>query len=277
MFNAKSPVKGSAGLSFRLPSPSKPFAIHSPHNGMVNSMVFQFDDTKENYPSPAKNDKTLKIDPTMSPSALRLDTTTPRLLETPRLQGLFTPGGNINTAPLPSPSPRTQVELTKLAALVSSPKAKTGPVRRKRGTKGKKCSTPGCQSRAQSRGLCKNHGGGARCQYPGCTKSSQGGGRCRTHGGGQRCSVAGCTKGTQRNGLCYVHGGVQRCQRVGCMKKDRGNGFCISHGGGRRCTILGCSRPVRKGNACQLHAEEGSGNSPKNATIPNKAVWQTKI
>jgi hypothetical protein len=143
-------------MNFRLPSPSKPFVIHSPHNGISNSFVFPFDDAaaKENAYSPAKPASQLKIDPTMSPGGLRLDSNTPKLLETPRIHGLFTPGGNINTGPLPSPSPRTQVELTKLAALVATPTNK--PPARKRSSKGKKCSTPGCTSRAQSRGLCKS-------------------------------------------------------------------------------------------------------------------------
>lgn len=120
-------------------------------------------------------------------------------------------------------------------------------------SRSKDCMIDGCARRAQSRLLCKAHGGGARCQYMDCTKSSQGGGFCRSHGGGKKCKVFGCMKGTQRAGLCYQHGGIRRCIQEGCQKKDRGNGYCISHGGGKRCELEDCNRAVRKNNRCRAH------------------------
>ena len=74
--------------------------------------------------------------------------------------------------------------------------------------RGKPCDSHGCGRRAQSRGHCKLHGGGARCKFiGGCSKSSQGGGYCRSHGGGKKCVFLGCCKGQQRNQFCFQHGG----------------------------------------------------------------------
>ncbi|KAF4314881.1 hypothetical protein BBO99_00009674 [Phytophthora kernoviae] len=64
----------------------------------------------------------------------------------------------------------------------------------------------GCVKAAQSRGMCKAHGGGVRCRVDGCAKSSQGDGFCRSHGGGRRCGhPSGCSKWAQRNGMCMAH------------------------------------------------------------------------
>ncbi|OQR83590.1 hypothetical protein ACHHYP_14533 [Achlya hypogyna] len=66
----------------------------------------------------------------------------------------------------------------------------------------------GCTSTAQSKGVCKVHGGRVACRAPGCKKNNQGGGFCRAHGGGQRCKFNGgghCPKWAQRQSMCIAH------------------------------------------------------------------------
>jgi hypothetical protein len=120
--------------------------------------------------------------------------------------------------------------MEELAALHSS--EGTSNKKRARPRNMKKCTVPGCESYARSRGLCKAHGGGKRCKNPGCSLSDQGGGFCIRHGGGKRCQVEGCMKSAQSRRFCKAHGGGARCKVAGCQKSSQGGGCCRTHGGG---------------------------------------------
>lgn len=129
------------------------------------------------------------------------------------------------------------------------------------------CSKAGCQRYAQTKGLCKTHGGGIRCKEPGCFKVAQTGGRCRRHGGARPCRFAGCEVGAQRDGLCSSHGGIRRCSFAGCSKNDRGGGLCAEHGGGTRCRLEGCSGARRHSGLCGKHYQQRPSVS---AALPAK-------
>lgn len=118
------------------------------------------------------------------------------------------------------------------------------------------CIFEGCDRVAQSKELCKLHGGGLVCTHTGCKNQRQSNGRCRSHGGGKRCSFAGCPRAAQRSGKCHSHGGVKLCFVQGCMKKDRGLGACVMHGGGKKCIHAGCERSARKQQRCTRHFKE---------------------
>jgi hypothetical protein len=125
----------------------------------------------------------------------------------------------------------------------------------------KPCEIDGCTSIAQSKGLCRTHGGGKRCQYPeGCRKGAIGATLfCVAHGGGKRCQYpGGCDKSAQgATSFCIAHGGVQRCQYPdGCDKSvQRATLFCVAHGGGKRCQFPdGCDKGAQGATLfCQAH------------------------
>ncbi|ETW00139.1 hypothetical protein H310_07547 [Aphanomyces invadans] len=62
-----------------------------------------------------------------------------------------------------------------------------------------------CKRAAQSKGLCKLHGGGRPCLVEGCEKKAHMRQLCRQHGGGAKCATDNCDKWAQRNGLCLMH------------------------------------------------------------------------
>ncbi|RLN61727.1 hypothetical protein BBJ28_00006188 [Nothophytophthora sp. Chile5] len=92
-----------------------------------------------------------------------------------------------------------------------------------------RCRLTDCNKFAQTRGLCKAHGGGSRCRDPQCHKLAQSRGLCIAHGGGRRCSVAGCEKLAQSRGCCISHGGGRRCAVPECEKFSQVRGYCKSH------------------------------------------------
>ena len=133
------------------------------------------------------------------------------------------------------------------------------------------CGHLGCTKKAQSRGLCKTHGGGRRCEREGCQKSAQVqcisafGVLCicrsswRT--GASACGRCVCLKkrgaaraqsGTHH---CKAHGGGKRCQTMDCPKSAAGNTqYCIAHGGGKRCQHTGCTKSAQGNtNLCKAH------------------------
>ncbi|KAG6587216.1 WRKY transcription factor 19 [Phytophthora cinnamomi] len=88
---------------------------------------------------------------------------------------------------------------------------------------------PECGKFAQTRGLCKAHGGGSRCRDPSCQKLAQSRGLCIAHGGGRRCAFDGCSKLAQSKGFCISHGGGRRCHVTNCVKFAQVRGHCKSH------------------------------------------------
>ncbi|KAF4136104.1 hypothetical protein GN958_ATG14720 [Phytophthora infestans] len=95
----------------------------------------------------------------------------------------------------------------------------------------------------------------ARCQFAGCDKFAQTRGLCKAHGGGSRCRDPQCNKLAQSRGLCIAHGGGRRCQFDGCQKLAQSKGYCISHGGGRRCTIPNCEKFSQVKGRCKSHSK----------------------
>ncbi|KAG1698364.1 hypothetical protein DVH05_014867 [Phytophthora capsici] len=95
----------------------------------------------------------------------------------------------------------------------------------------------------------------ARCQFAGCDKFAQTRGLCKAHGGGSRCRDPQCNKLAQSRGLCIAHGGGRRCQFDGCTKLAQSKGYCISHGGGRRCTIPNCEKFSQVKGRCKSHSK----------------------
>ncbi|KAE8886075.1 hypothetical protein PF005_g2483 [Phytophthora fragariae] len=92
-----------------------------------------------------------------------------------------------------------------------------------------RCRLPECEKFAQTRGLCKAHGGGSRCRDPNCKKLAQSRGLCIAHGGGRRCAFDGCSKLAQSKGFCISHGGGRRCNVAKCDKFAQVRGYCKSH------------------------------------------------
>ncbi|KAL4150457.1 hypothetical protein PRNP1_009859 [Phytophthora ramorum] len=101
----------------------------------------------------------------------------------------------------------------------------------------------------------------ARCQFAGCDKFAQTRGLCKAHGGGSRCRDPNCNKLAQSRGLCIAHGGGRRCQFEGCKKLAQSKGYCISHGGGRRCTIPNCEKFSQVKGRCKSHSKLLSADS----------------
>uniref|UniRef100_H3GKB2 WRKY19-like zinc finger domain-containing protein n=2 Tax=Phytophthora ramorum TaxID=164328 RepID=H3GKB2_PHYRM len=92
-----------------------------------------------------------------------------------------------------------------------------------------RCRLTDCNKFAQTRGLCKAHGGGSRCRHPDCHKLAQSRGLCIAHGGGRRCIVEDCTKLAQSKGHCISHGGGRRCAIPHCDKFSQVRGYCKAH------------------------------------------------
>ncbi|KAF1328200.1 hypothetical protein FI667_g7115, partial [Globisporangium splendens] len=95
----------------------------------------------------------------------------------------------------------------------------------------------------------------ARCQFPDCDKFAQTRGLCKAHGGGSRCRDPTCNKLAQSRGLCIAHGGGRRCQHDDCTKLAQSKGYCISHGGGRRCTVPDCEKFSQVKGRCKSHSK----------------------
>lgn len=95
----------------------------------------------------------------------------------------------------------------------------------------------------------------ARCHLPDCDKYAQTRGLCKAHGGGSRCRDATCNKLAQSRGLCIAHGGGRRCQHDGCAKLAQSKGYCISHGGGRRCAVPDCEKFSQVKGRCKSHSK----------------------
>lgn len=92
-----------------------------------------------------------------------------------------------------------------------------------------RCRLADCNKFAQTRGLCKAHGGGSRCRHPDCQKLAQSRGLCIAHGGGRRCTVENCNKLAQSKGHCISHGGGRRCAIPHCDKFSQVRGYCKAH------------------------------------------------
>ncbi|OWZ21414.1 hypothetical protein PHMEG_0004043 [Phytophthora megakarya] len=92
-----------------------------------------------------------------------------------------------------------------------------------------------------------------RCSVSGCNKQAQTRRLCKAHGGGVRCRVVGCEKLVQTRGLCVAHGGGCRCLQEGCSKLGQYTGFCLTHGGGRRCSVPNCQKFVQLRGYCKRH------------------------
>ncbi|KAG6587215.1 WRKY transcription factor 19 [Phytophthora cinnamomi] len=92
-----------------------------------------------------------------------------------------------------------------------------------------RCRLNDCNKFAQTRGLCKAHGGGSRCRHPDCHKLAQSRGLCIAHGGGRRCTVENCNKLAQSKGHCISHGGGRRCAIPHCDKFSQVRGYCKAH------------------------------------------------
>lgn len=92
-----------------------------------------------------------------------------------------------------------------------------------------RCSVEDCPKKAQSRRLCKGHGGGVRCHAPSCQKLAQNRGLCVAHGGGRHCAVENCGKLSQYRGLCQAHGGGRRCSVPDCQKFRQIRDLCKLH------------------------------------------------
>ena len=56
----------------------------------------------------------------------------------------------------------------------------------------KKCSHPGCESKAIAGGVCGTHGGRKKCSHPGCESASRLGGFCKKYGVSKKCNHPGC-------------------------------------------------------------------------------------
>jgi len=95
----------------------------------------------------------------------------------------------------------------------------------------------------------------ARCQFAECDKFAQTRGLCKAHGGGSRCRDPQCNKLAQSRGLCIAHGGGRRCAFDGCSKLAQSKGFCISHGGGRRCHVADCDKFAQVRGHCKSHSK----------------------
>lgn len=95
----------------------------------------------------------------------------------------------------------------------------------------------------------------ARCQFAECDKFAQTRGLCKAHGGGSRCRDPTCNKLAQSRGLCIAHGGGRRCQHEDCAKLAQSKGYCISHGGGRRCTVPDCEKFSQVKGRCKSHSK----------------------
>ncbi|CAI5739916.1 unnamed protein product [Peronospora farinosa] len=95
----------------------------------------------------------------------------------------------------------------------------------------------------------------ARCQFATCDKFAQTRGLCKAHGGGSRCRDPQCNKLAQSRGLCIAHGGGRRCQFDDCKKLAQSKGYCISHGGGRRCTVPNCEKFSQVKGRCKSHSK----------------------
>lgn len=95
----------------------------------------------------------------------------------------------------------------------------------------------------------------ARCRIPDCKKFAQTRKLCKAHGGGSLCHHPGCQKLAQSRGLCIAHGGGRRCAYDGCTKLAQSKGYCISHGGGRRCHVIDCDKFAQVRGHCKLHSK----------------------
>lgn len=107
----------------------------------------------------------------------------------------------------------------------------------------------------KSSGSARRNANRARCQFGDCDKFAQTRGLCKAHGGGSRCRDPDCNKLAQSRGLCIAHGGGRRCQSDGCAKLAQSKGYCISHGGGRRCTFPGCEKFSQVKGRCKSHSK----------------------
>ena len=71
------------------------------------------------------------------------------------------------------------------------------------------CSTPGCNTTVQARGLCQTHGAFGFCTFDNCTTAaiSTALGRCCRHGGRSKvpCLIDGCTNIGRMRGICVKH------------------------------------------------------------------------
>ncbi|EEY59887.1 uncharacterized protein PITG_13033 [Phytophthora infestans T30-4] len=99
----------------------------------------------------------------------------------------------------------------------------------RRNTNRTRCRLNDCNKFAQTRGLCKAHGGGSRCRHPDCPKLAQSRGLCIAHGGGRRCIIEDCNKLAQSKGHCISHGGGRRCTIPHCDKFSQVRGYCKAH------------------------------------------------
>jgi hypothetical protein len=126
----------------------------------------------------------------------------------------------------------------------------------------KECEREGCTTGAQSRGLCKKHGGGPRCTEPDCEKAAQKGGKCSGHGGyaltRMPCQIEGCCKIAQKGVYCREHA-EDFCSVEGCGTLALRYGLCTAHGGGyqKPCYTEGCCNLAHKGGFCQTHRVGG--------------------
>ncbi|GMF28214.1 unnamed protein product [Phytophthora fragariaefolia] len=112
----------------------------------------------------------------------------------------------------------------------------------------------------------------ARCRMPECGKFAQTRGLCKAHGGGSRCRDPNCQKLAQSRGLCIAHGGGRRCAFDGCSKLAQSKGFCISHGGGRRCHVTNCDKFAQVRGHCKSHSKLLSNEdawSPHSSNLPS--------
>ncbi|KAF0695655.1 Aste57867_13549 [Aphanomyces stellatus] len=104
----------------------------------------------------------------------------------------------------------------------------------------------------------------ALCQHKDCAKFAQTRGLCKAHGGGTRCKVPSCVKLAQSRGHCIAHGGGRKCQIEDCEKLAQSKGYCIAHGGGRKCVgvaMAGCQKFSQIKGKCKAHAK----SSPEDA------------
>ncbi|KAL3664986.1 hypothetical protein V7S43_010161 [Phytophthora oleae] len=117
----------------------------------------------------------------------------------------------------------------------------------------------------------------ARCQFAGCDKFAQTRGLCKAHGGGSRCRDPQCNKLAQSRGLCIAHGGGRRCQFDGCKKLAQSKGYCISHGGGRRCTIPNCEKFSQVKGRCKSHSKLLTTGSYSGVVTPPSSTGTSAI
>ncbi|KAG1698366.1 hypothetical protein DVH05_014869 [Phytophthora capsici] len=115
-------------------------------------------------------------------------------------------------------------DITQLPASSTMPAPST-----RRNANRTRCRLTDCNKFAQTRGLCKAHGGGSRCRHPDCHKLAQSRGLCIAHGGGRRCIIDGCNKLAQSKGHCISHGGGRRCAIPHCDKFSQVRGYCKAH------------------------------------------------